>query len=69
MNNYHGNWPTRSCDFTQLDYFHWVYVENQVYKNNSKSISELKCEIIRIISETELELCQNVIEKKTVELQ
>lgn len=41
---------------------HWGYVNNQDYKNNPQSIPVLKDEIIRVINELELKLCQNYIE-------
>ena len=55
------NWPPRSCNLALLDYFLWDYVKGQVYKNNPQTISELKAEIIRVVSEIEPQLCANVI--------
>jgi len=55
------NWPARSCDLTPLDYFLWGYVKSVVYRNNPRTIDELKAEIIQVIGEIEPQLCENVI--------
>lgn len=42
------NWPPRSCDLTQCDFFLWGYVKSQVHANNPQDIHQLK-EIRRVI--------------------
>lgn len=41
----------------------WGYVKSQVYKNITKSISELKYEIVRVIGKIGAQLYQSVIKK------
>ena len=36
-----ANWPPRSCDLTNLDYFLWGYVKAHVYTDKSASIDPL----------------------------
>lgn len=54
--------------FDTLDYFRLCYENSQIYKNNPQWISKLKDEVIRVISGIEFQLCQNVIENKTVDV-
>lgn len=58
------NWTPRSCDLSPLDYIVRDYVKSQVYKNNSKSISELKHEIISVISLNYVEMKLKISTKK-----
>jgi hypothetical protein len=55
------NWPPRSCDLTPYDFFLWGFVKSHVYANKTQTIPELKAEIRRVIGETELQLCRNVM--------
>lgn len=42
-------WSPRSPGLTPLDYYFWVYVKIQVYKNNQQSIFEVKDEIVSVV--------------------
>ena len=35
-------WPPRSPDLTQMDFFSWDNVKNKVYEKNPKTVNELK---------------------------
>ncbi|GFS70631.1 putative DD41D transposase [Trichonephila clavipes] len=35
------NWPPRSCDLTQLNYFLWSYVKSLVYADNPQTLDYL----------------------------
>lgn len=35
-------WPPRSPDLTPLDYFFWGYLKNEIYKNRSNNIEDLR---------------------------
>lgn len=55
------NWPSRSCDFTPLDFFLWVHLKSKIYANKPTTFQQLKDEIIRHIGEIEEQLCRDVI--------
>ena len=35
-------WPPHSPDLNSLEFIFWSYLKDKVYKNNSKTLSELK---------------------------
>ena len=39
-------WPPYSPDLNPLDFFFWSYLKDKVYKNNPKTLCELKNAII-----------------------
>ncbi|GFV37829.1 uncharacterized protein TNCV_2662421 [Trichonephila clavipes] len=45
------NWPPRSCDFTQLDYFLWGYVKSLVYADKPQTLDHLEDNIRRVIAD------------------
>lgn len=50
----------RSSVLPPSDYFLWGSVKSQIYKNDPQLITALKDEIIRVISEIEPQLFENV---------
>ena len=47
-------WPPYSPDLNPLDFFFWGYLKDKVYKNNPKTLSELKNAIIVEINNIEV---------------
>ena len=45
------NWPPRSCDLTQLDYFLWSAVTDKCYVHHPETIDHLKVNIRDAINE------------------
>jgi len=45
-------WPPRSPDMTVLDFYFWGFLKNEVYKEQSNNVNELKNKIINV--------CKNV---------
>ncbi|GFV90264.1 putative DD41D transposase [Trichonephila clavipes] len=43
------NWPPRSCDLTELDYFLWGYVKLLVYADKPQTLDHLEDNIRRVI--------------------
>ncbi|GFY32167.1 transposable element Tc3 transposase [Trichonephila clavipes] len=43
------NWPPRSCDLTQLDYFLWGYVKSLVYADKPQTLDHLEDNICRLL--------------------
>ena len=51
------NWPSRSCDLTQLN-----CVKDRVYADNSSTLEHLKANIRQVMAEIPSPLCQKVVE-------
>ncbi|GFW55006.1 putative LOC100569746 [Trichonephila clavipes] len=45
------NWPLRSCDLTQLDYFLWCYVKSLVYADKPQTLDHLEDNIRLVIAD------------------
>ncbi|GFU62445.1 DUF4817 domain-containing protein [Trichonephila clavipes] len=45
------NWPPRSCDLTQLDYFMWSYVKSLVYADKPQTLDHLEDNIRCVIAD------------------
>lgn len=54
-------WPPYSPDLSPLDFFLWGYVKDKVYKNNPKTISELKTAVGNIIRDVPADMLQKSI--------
>src|ERR1700722_14562276 len=55
-------WPPYSPDLNPLDFFFWGYLKDKVYKNNPRTLSELKNAIIVEINNIEVQVLQCVIQ-------
>ncbi|GFW00567.1 putative LOC100569746 [Trichonephila clavipes] len=62
------NWPPRSCDLTQLDYFLWVYVKSLVYADKPQTLDHLEDNIRRVITNIRPQMLEKVIENWTSRL-
>ncbi|GFU51833.1 putative DD41D transposase [Trichonephila clavipes] len=62
------NWPPRSCDLTQLDYFLWGYVKSLVYADKPQTLDHLEDNIRRVIADIWPQMLENVIENWTSRL-
>ncbi|GFU62439.1 DUF4817 domain-containing protein [Trichonephila clavipes] len=56
------NWPPRSCDLTQLDYFMWSYVRSLVYADKPQTRDNLEDNIRRVIADIRPQMLEKVIE-------
>ncbi|GFV89948.1 probable cation-transporting ATPase 13A3 [Trichonephila clavipes] len=56
------NWPQRSCDLTQLDYFLWGYVKSLVYADKPQTLDHLEDNIRRVIADIRPQMLEKVIE-------
>ncbi|GFX33558.1 uncharacterized protein TNCV_1932251 [Trichonephila clavipes] len=56
------NWPPRSCDLTQLDYFLWGYVKSLVYADKPQTLDHLEDKIRRVIADIRPQMLEKVIE-------
>ncbi|GFV58058.1 transposable element Tc3 transposase [Trichonephila clavipes] len=56
------NWPPRSCDLTQLDYFLLSYVKSLVYVDKSQTLDHLEDNIRRVIADIRPQMLEKVIE-------
>ncbi|GFW31957.1 putative transposable element [Trichonephila clavipes] len=56
------NWPPRSCDLTQLDYFLWGYVKSLVYADKPQTLDHLEDNILRVIADIRPQMLEKVIE-------
>ncbi|GFV62565.1 uncharacterized protein TNCV_1265731 [Trichonephila clavipes] len=52
------NWPPRSCDLTQLDYFLWGYVKSLVYADKPQTLDHLEDNIRRVIADIRLQMLE-----------
>ncbi|GFV36874.1 putative LOC100569746 [Trichonephila clavipes] len=59
------NWPPRSCDLTQLDYFLWGYVKSLVYADKPQTLDHLEDNIRRVIADIRPQMLEKVIENWT----
>ncbi|GFW55244.1 uncharacterized protein TNCV_116301 [Trichonephila clavipes] len=62
------NWPQRSCDLTQLDYFLWGYVKSLVYADKPQTLDHLENNIRRVIADIRPQMLEKVIENWTSRL-
>ncbi|GFU01350.1 DUF4817 domain-containing protein [Trichonephila clavipes] len=62
------NWPPRSCDLTQLDYFLWGYVKSLVYADKPQTLDHLEDNIRRVIANIRPQMLEKVIENWTSRL-
>ncbi|GFT42535.1 putative LOC100569746 [Trichonephila clavipes] len=62
------NWPPRSCDLTQLDYFLWGYVKSLVYADKPQTLDHLEDNIRRVIADIRPQMLEKVIENWTSRL-
>ncbi|GFW19177.1 transposable element Tc3 transposase [Trichonephila clavipes] len=62
------NWPSRSCDFTPLDYFLWGYVKSLVYADKPQTLDHLEDNIRRVIADIRSQMLEKVIENWTFRL-
>ncbi|GFW16025.1 uncharacterized protein TNCV_4432981 [Trichonephila clavipes] len=62
------NWPPRSCDLTQLDYFLWGYVKSLVYADKPQTLDYLEDSIRRVIADIRPQMLEKVIENWTSRL-
>ncbi|GFT75414.1 putative transposable element [Trichonephila clavipes] len=62
------NWPPRSCDLTQLDYFLWGYVKSLVYAYKPQTLDHLEDNILRVIADIRPQMLEKVIENWTSRL-
>ncbi|GFS78506.1 uncharacterized protein TNCV_3147591 [Trichonephila clavipes] len=58
------NWPPRSCDLTQLDYFLWGYVKSLVYADKPQTLDHLEDNIRRVIADIRPQMLEKVIESQ-----
>ena len=56
------NWPPRSCDLTQLDYFLWGAVKDKCYVHHPEAIDHLKANICDAIDEIRPQTLKEVLE-------
>lgn len=74
LKKYFGNrlikFPPRSADLTPLDFYLWGHIKQLVYKDNPKTIPELKDSITKAINSVSAETLKKVIYnmKKRAEL-
>ncbi|GFT09679.1 DNA-directed RNA polymerase subunit [Trichonephila clavipes] len=62
------NWPPRSCDLTQLDYFLWGCVKSLVYADKPQTLDHLEDNIRRVIDDMRPQMLEKVIENWTSRL-
>ncbi|GFU56533.1 uncharacterized protein TNCV_2773141 [Trichonephila clavipes] len=62
------NWPPRSCDLTQLDFFLWGYVKSLVYADKPQTLDHLEDNIRRVIADIRPQMLEKVIENWTSRL-
>ncbi|GFX31747.1 uncharacterized protein TNCV_170801 [Trichonephila clavipes] len=62
------NWPPRSCDLTQLDYFLWGYVKSLIYADKPQTLDHLEDNIRRVIADIRPQMLEKVIENWTSRL-
>ncbi|GFY25806.1 uncharacterized protein TNCV_1915561 [Trichonephila clavipes] len=62
------NWPPRSVDLTQLDYFLWGYVKSLVYADKPKTLDHLEDNIHRVIADIRPQMFEKIIENWTSRL-
>ncbi|GFU32946.1 putative DD41D transposase [Trichonephila clavipes] len=62
------NWPPRSCDLTQPDYFLWGYVKSLVYADKPQTLDHLEDNIRRVIADIRPQMLEKVIENWTSRL-
>ncbi|GFV68369.1 uncharacterized protein TNCV_1612811 [Trichonephila clavipes] len=62
------NWPPRSCDLTQLDYFLWGYVKSLVYADKPQTFDHLEDNICHVIADIWPQMLEKVIENFTSRL-
>ncbi|GFY35409.1 transposable element Tc1 transposase [Trichonephila clavipes] len=62
------NWPPRSCDLKQLDYFLWGYVKSLVYAGKAQTLDYLEDNISRVIADIRPQMLEKVIENWTSRL-
>ncbi|GFU31460.1 putative DD41D transposase [Trichonephila clavipes] len=62
------NWPPRSCDLTQLNYFLWAYVKSLVYADKPQTLDHLEDNIRRYIADIRPQMLEKVIENVTSRL-
>ncbi|GFU88548.1 transposase [Trichonephila clavipes] len=62
------NWPPRSCDLTQLDYFLWGYVKSLVYADKPQTLDHLEDNIRRVIADIRPQMLEKFIENWTSRL-
>ncbi|GFU50547.1 putative LOC100569746 [Trichonephila clavipes] len=62
------NWPPRSCDLTQLDYFLWDYAKSLVYADKPQTLDHLEDNIRRVIADIRPQMLEKVIENWTSRL-
>ncbi|GFV60970.1 putative LOC100569746 [Trichonephila clavipes] len=62
------NWPPRSYDLTQLDYFLWGYVKSLVYADKPQTLDYLEDNIRRGIADIRPQMLEKVIENWTSRL-
>lgn len=61
----YGNSPTRSCNFTPLEFFLWGFRKSLVYVNKSQTTGALKVIQTSTIVPIHPNLCDRVIEDRT----
>ncbi|GFV35579.1 DUF4817 domain-containing protein [Trichonephila clavipes] len=62
------NWPPRSCDLTQLDYFLWGYVKSLVYADKPQTLDHLEDNIRRVIADIRPQMLEKTSENWTSRL-
>ncbi|GFV29227.1 putative transposable element [Trichonephila clavipes] len=62
------NWPARSCDLTQLDYFLRGYVKSLGYADKPQTLDHLEDNIRRVIADIRPQMLEKVIENWTSRL-
>jgi transposase len=55
-------WPPYSPDLNPLDFLFWDYLKDTIYKNNPKTLSELKNSLTVAIKNIEVQVLQCLIE-------
>ena len=58
-------WPSRSCDFTPLDYYLWGAVKDKCYAEKPETIDALKDNIHEAIGEIQLHTIDNMLKNWT----
>ncbi|GFW03977.1 uncharacterized protein TNCV_2050931 [Trichonephila clavipes] len=62
------NWPPRSCDLTQLDYFLWFYVKPFFYADKPQTLDHLEDNIRCVTADIRPQMLEKVIENWTSRL-
>jgi len=57
-------WPPRSPDMSVLDFYFWGFLKNEVYKEQSNNVNDLKSKIINIYKNIPTKVLYDVTTKQ-----